>query len=158
MPFWIDTSTKLKLAIVPRPRGEDWLEDVIEQLKREGVDILVSLLTPEESEELGLEGEAAACNAAGIDFRNFPIPDRQTPESVREFLSFARSLYEEARTGRSIGAHCRGCIGRSSVLLATIMRLDGFSAEEAFERISRARGTNVPDTEEQAKWVARLPL
>src|SRR5215472_12911861 len=152
MPFWIDTSAKLRLAIVPRPRGGDWLRDEIDQLKREGIDILVSLLTPEESGELGLEEEAAACNAAGIDYRNFPIPDRQTPESVQVFLAFARSLYEEARTGRSVAAHCRGCIGRSSVLLATIMRLDGFSAEEAFDRISRARGTNVPDTDEQAAW------
>lgn len=157
MSFWIESSA-LKLAMVPRPRGLDWLQDEIPRLREEGIDILVSLLTPEEAEELGLEQELTACTAAAIDFRNFPIPDRQIPESVSKFLEFARTLHVEARGGRRIGAHCRGCIGRSSVLLATIMRLEGFSAEEAFDRISRARGTQVPDTEEQAKWVARLQL
>jgi protein-tyrosine phosphatase len=158
MPFWIDTSSNLKLAIVPRPRGEDWLQDDIEQLKREGIDIVVSLLTLEESRELGLEQEEDACTAAGIEFKGFPIPDRQTPESVTEFLEFARSVYKEALAGRRVGAHCRACIGRSSVLLATLMRLDGFTSEEAFDRISNARGLSVPDTPEQAVWVARLPL
>ena len=37
------------------------------------------------------------------------------------------------------------------------LKLD-ISAEEAFERISRARGMHVPDTEEQAAWVVRLPI
>lgn len=158
MPFWIDTSGKLKLALTRPPLGEDWLESVVGELKREGVDTLVSLLTAEESAELGLEGEEAACAAAGLKFRNFPIPDRTVPESTEDFLSFARSVYSEAASGAAIAAHCRGCIGRSSVLLATIMRLHGFSAEEAFERISRARGMSVPDTEEQARWVAGLRI
>jgi len=142
MPFWIDTSAKLKLAIAPRPRGGDWLEGEIGQLKREGLDTLVSLLTLEESRELGLEREAAACAAAGIKFHDFAVPDRGLPESVSDFLSFARSV----------------CIGRSSVLLATLMRMEGFSAEEAFDRISQARGLRVPDTAEQSEWVARLPI
>jgi hypothetical protein len=158
MPFWIDTSAQLKLAIAPRPRGEDWLEGEVVQLKREGLDTLVSLLTLEESRELGLEREAAACAAAGIRFHNFAIPDRGLPDSVSDFLSFACSIYSEAASGRAIAAHCRACIGRSSVLLATLMRMDGFSAEEAFDRISQARGFRVPDTEGQAAWVARLPI
>ncbi|HEY4011460.1 MAG TPA: protein-tyrosine phosphatase family protein [Acidobacteriaceae bacterium] len=148
----------MKLAIVPRPRGGDWLQDDTQRLREKGIDVLVSLLTPQESCELGLEQEEAACRAAGIHFRNFATPDRQTPESVTAFLNFARDVYQEAQAGLSIGAHCRACIGRSSVLLAALMRLDGFSAEEAFRRISQARGMQVPDTEEQAVWVARLPL
>jgi protein-tyrosine phosphatase len=158
MAYWIDTSDKLKLAIAPRPRGGDWLESETGQLKREGVDTLVSLLTPEESRELGLVEEGTACAAAGIKFHNFAIADRGLPESTSDFLSFARSIHSEAASGRAIAAHCRACIGRSSVLLATVMRLEGFSAEEAFERISQARGMRVPDTEEQAAWVARLRL
>jgi protein-tyrosine phosphatase len=158
MVFWIETSSKLKLAIAPRPRGGDWLRTDIEQLKREGVDILISLLTPEEAVELGLVHEEAACAAAGIRFYRFPIPDRGVPESVLDFLAFARSIHSEASSGRAVADHCRACIGRSSVLLATLMRMEGFSAEEAFELISRARGMQVPDTEEQAAWVARLPL
>jgi protein-tyrosine phosphatase len=158
MAFWIDTSSKLKLAIVPRPRGGDWLQRDIEQLKRVGIDTVVSLLTPAESRELGLEQEQVACLAAGMIFYNLPIPDRQTPESTLEFLAIARALHSEARSGRAVGAHCRACIGRSSVLLATVMRMEGFTTEDAFRRISHARGLTVPDTEEQASWVDRLSI
>jgi protein-tyrosine phosphatase len=151
-------SSKLRLGIASRPRPDDWLQTDMEQLKREGVDTLISLLTSEEASELGLEHEAAACEAAGISFYNFSIPDRGVPESVSGFLAFARSIHSLASSGRAVADHCRACIGRSSVLLATVMRMEGFSAEEAFDRISQARGLRVPDTEEQAAWVARLPL
>ena len=158
MVYWIDTSSKLRLGIAALPRWGEWLQADIDQLKREGVDTLVSLLPAEEAAELGLELEAAACEAAGIRFRNFAIPDRCVPESTADFLAFARSVHAEAVSGRAIADHCHACIGRSTVLLATVMRMEGFSAEEAFDRISRARGTRVPDTEEQARWVAGLEI
>ena len=154
MVYWIDTSSKLRLGIAPRPRGGDWLQGDIEQLKRDGVEALVSLLTSGENSELVLENEASECGAAGIGFYSYPIPDRAVPDSTFSFLAFARSIHAEAVSGRAIADHCRAGIGRSSVLLATILRLEGFSSEEAFERISRARETTVPDTDEQAKWVA----
>ena len=36
-PYWVDTGNPLRLAIVPRPRGGDWLEDELDQMKRAGV-------------------------------------------------------------------------------------------------------------------------
>lgn len=158
MVYWIDTSSKLRLGIAPRPRGGDWLQGDIEQLKRDGVYALISLLTPDEASQLVLENEAAACDVVGIRFYSYPIPDRGVPESTYEFLAFARSVHAEASSGRAIADHCRAGIGRSSVLLATILRLEGFTSDDAFDRISQARGTTVPDTEEQAAWVARLPI
>src|ERR1700743_3176736 len=53
-PYWINPGANGRLAIVPRPRGGDWLADDLHALRREGIDILVSLLTPSEVEELGL--------------------------------------------------------------------------------------------------------
>jgi protein-tyrosine phosphatase len=158
MSFWIDTASPLKLAIASRPQGGDWLQDDVRMLKDEGIDILVSLLSYEERRELDLDDEKAACSAVGITFVNFPIPDRQVPPSRLGFLTFAQFLHKRASEGLRIGVHCRACIGRSSVLLATVLRLEGFSAREAFDRISEARGMRVPDTAEQARWVARLAI
>jgi hypothetical protein len=42
------------IAIVARPRGNDWLCEEISALSREGIEILVSMLTEEEAEELGM--------------------------------------------------------------------------------------------------------
>lgn len=158
MSSWIETGTRLKLAIVSRPRGGERLQDDIGFLKVVGIDILVSLLSQEESRELGLQREKAACSSAGISFYNFPIPDGNVPGSSDDFIEFARFLHERASEGKSVGAHCRACIGRASVLLATIMRLEGVSADEAFDRISAARGVHVPDTPKQEDWVERLAI
>jgi protein-tyrosine phosphatase len=158
MPFWIETVSPLKLAIVPRPGGGEWLTEDIRQLRSEGIDILVSLLAPEEMRELDLEHEAAACASAGISFVNFPLPEHQVPPSRHGFLTFAQMLHRRASEGLSVGVHCRECIGRSAVLLATLLRLQGFSAKDALERISAARGLRVPGTAEQARWVAGLAI
>ncbi len=56
-PYWIDLGS-CRLAILPRPRGFDWLADDIAAARRAGVDVLVSALTETESEELGLSEEA----------------------------------------------------------------------------------------------------
>ena len=158
MSFWIDTASPLQLAIASRPQGGEWLQEDVRQLKDEGIDILVSLLSWEESRELDLEEEKAMCSSVGMAFVNFPIPDRQVPPSRLGFLTFAQFVHKRASEGLRIGVHCRACIGRSSVLLATVMRLEGHSTREAFDRISDARGLRVPATAEQAKWVARLAI
>src|SRR5450432_1375037 len=119
--YWVNSNTKHRLAIVPRPRGGDWLEDDIQAIHREGIDILVSLLTLEEAEELGLLAESSACNKAEIEFRSFPILDRQVPASVPAFMQVVASLRQALGSGKSIGAHCRAGIGRSSLLIASIL-------------------------------------
>jgi hypothetical protein len=48
-PFWVDTDNQIRLAIVPRPRGGDWLEDEVAHIKRAGVDVLVSMLQADEA-------------------------------------------------------------------------------------------------------------
>ena len=152
MPYWLRLPTPAKLAIVPRPRGGEWLDDEIRNLRRDGIDIVVSLLTPEEENELGLNGEAAACRQGSIEFRNFPIPDRQFPASTQAFRAFIEELRALRLQGKNIGAHCRAGIGRSSLLLASLLVTEGYSAGDAFDLISEARGLRVPDTEEQIEW------
>jgi protein-tyrosine phosphatase len=126
-------------------------------LRRIGeMDLLVSMLTDAEEIELGLTGEAAACRSAGIEFRRYPVPDRHTPESAEGFRAFVESLYAQVMKGRSVAAHCRAGIGRSSILVASLLCRQGYSADEAFRRISVARGMRVPDTEEQVRWVERF--
>jgi protein-tyrosine phosphatase len=158
MAYWIETGIPAKLAIMPRPNGGNDLEGEIRTLKREGADVLVSLLTPEEEADLGLEYERAACSGHGIKFRSFPIPDRRVPASAEAFLKFIDSLHQDLLQGRSIVAHCRAGIGRSSLLLASLLRREGLSTDDAFRRITHARGMLVPDTAEQLRWVENLHL
>lgn len=56
------------LATMPRPRGNDWLEDEIVSYKKSGVDVVVSLLERSEIYELEIEKEEFWCSGEGIIF------------------------------------------------------------------------------------------
>ena len=153
---WIDGIGAGRLGVMPRPRGGDWLEDEIHSLKSSGVDAVVSLLERAEIEELEIAEEQALCEAQGISFLSFPIPDRQVPPSGREALGFAGSIWNLLQSGRSVVIHCRQGVGRSALMAACVMALGGVRVDEAFEKIEEARGCPVPDTPEQRRWVAHV--
>jgi len=153
--YWIKTAGPGKLAVMPRPRGGDWLEEEIWSLKQEGVDILVSMLTREEEEMLGLDSEGKLARAHGLEFISHPIADRDIPTSPRETWKLARSLAGQFADGKRIAVHCRMGIGRSPLLLACIMVSRGADPAEAWGAISSARGCDVPDTFEQWAWLER---
>lgn len=153
--YWIQHAATPKLAIVARPRGGDWLNDDLLALKREGVNVLVSLLTTPEEEELGLSNERGTAESMGLQFISYPIQDRETPSNLQSFRDLALLLADDIRSGQVIGAHCRGCIGRATVLTAAILVELGWSAEAALSLIEEARGCSVPDTQEQKNWIRR---
>jgi len=122
-------------------------------LSDEGVEILVSMLTGEEAEELGLNHESEECAAAGIDFVNVAISDRSVPSDRTVFLRRVEELTTQVRQGRYLAVHCRASIGRLSALAASILMRLGWDAKRAFDAIESARGCSVPDTSEQRHWV-----
>ncbi len=151
-PYWIDAGS-CRLAILPRPRGWDWLEDDVAAARRSGVDVIVSALTEAEKQELGLSEEAKCCKESTIEFLSFPIEDGSLPVSEGGLNAFIDSLDERVKQGKSIAIHCRAGIGRSPLLCACLLVRQGFSPESAFQKIQEARGCAVPDTAEQRKWV-----
>jgi len=151
-PYWIKIEG-IRLAIVPRPRGQDWLPDDISLLRRAGVDVVVSALTPSENEELGLVEESQCCQDSGMKFLAFPIEDRSVPISHSEFSDLVDSVMDSLRKGKGVAVHCRAGIGRSSMIVASALIRNGLSAESAFRAIEESRGCSVPDTPEQRQWV-----
>jgi len=147
------TAAPYRISIVARPRGNDWLYDEVSAFSWDGVDTLVSMLTEEEAGELGLQKEAAACGAAGIQFVKVAIADRSVPSDKHAFLHSIERLVELVRGGRHLAVHCRASIGRSSLLAASILIRLGWDANAAFDAIQIARGCAVPDTPEQRRWV-----
>lgn len=150
---WIEIRAAGRIAIMARPRADEWLKMEVNEWKNSGVDVVVSLLEHEEVSDLGLQCEAELCRSGGIDFISFPIPDRGLPESRREASQIAQLLAAGMRDGRSIAIHCRAGIGRSSVIAACVLICSGIEAEEALALIRASRGLTVPDTDEQRDWV-----
>ncbi len=153
-PYWIKTEG-VRLAIIPRPRGQDWLPDDIGLLQRAGIDVVVSALTAAENEELGLVEESLCCQSRGIEFLSFPIEDRSVPNSSAEFTELVNSVTDFLRKEKAVAVHCRAGIGRSSMIVASALIQIGLSTESAFRSIEESRGCPVPDTREQKQWVER---
>src|SRR5437762_6121659 len=93
--YWIEGPWRGRLAIMPRPRGGDWLEDEIQSWRRARVNVVVSLLPPEEVTELSLGDEGELCRANGIQYLSFPIPDRGVPSTTDAFSDLVTKLAEQ---------------------------------------------------------------
>jgi protein-tyrosine phosphatase len=142
-----------RLAIMPRPRGGDWLEDEIQSWRRSGVDVVVSLLTRGEQAELNLVNEESLCRANGIEFVSFPIVDRSVPSSAEAFSEQALALGQQLANGKNVAVHCRQGIGRAALVAISLLILSGLEPADAIERVGTARGCAVPETPEQRRWI-----
>jgi len=151
--YWIPCHQPPRLAIVARPRGDDLLIDDLGYLQREGIDVLVSMLEPQEALYLGLQHERKTAEAVGLQFISYPIPDRGTPEDRNGFLGLVGQLVELIEKGKRVGVHCRGCIGRSTVVISAILIKLGVKPSQAVAVVQQARGCVVPDTDQQLDWI-----
>jgi len=148
--FWIaDTG----LAIVLRPRGDDWLENDLQRIHMAGIQTIVSTIESSEARELGLAEEGRTVERLGMRFISYPLQDRSVPSRREDFTEFVLKLGRRLQSGEKIGVHCQGCIGRSTVVTASILIKLGWTAERALYEIEKARGCSVPDTEEQRDWI-----
>jgi uncharacterized protein (TIGR01244 family) len=150
-PYWINT----RLAIIPRPRGPELLDQDMLDAAKAGINVIVSLLPESEATELGLAREEEAATQAGLRFFRFPIADREVPDNVERFNALLANLVEALAAGQRVGIHCRACIGRSSVVAASLLIRSGLPPEKAWQKVEAARQFPVPDTREQREWVGR---
>ena len=143
------------LFIMPRPMPE--LGDSMAALRTLGLDKVVSMLPADEAQALGLQYEAACCNAAGMAFTTHPITDFGLPDPAI-FDPFACQIGAELRRGSRIAIHCRAGIGRSGMAVAAALITLGWNAVQAVERVSERRGVSIPDTDDQRRFLADFEL
>ena len=156
--YWIPSPWRGRLAILPHPRGEDWLDDEISEFRQMSVDVMVSALENREAAELGLSMEEEICPKKGIEFISFPIPDGGVPASPKATFELARTIQARLEAGKNVAIHCRAGVGRAPVLAACMLVLAGIDVDAAFQGIQAVRGARVPDKPEQKEWVERFAL
>jgi protein-tyrosine phosphatase len=153
--FRIDCEPSLWLAIVSCPRGDDQLREEILELRQGGVQTLVSLLEKDEASWLGLKTESAVATEAGLSFLSYPFPDANVPLDSVTFRVFVAGLAGRVRAGEHVGIHCRGSIGRSTIVAAGTLIHLGWPAGKALSVIEAARGCPVPNTLQQEQWILK---
>ena len=148
------TSAKTVLPLCPTQKGELICPRISPPL-RQGYNVVVSLLTHQEQVELGLTEEAAMCQRSGLVFAHYAFQDElpASEEHTYDFIDQLKALYQQHKT---LLFHCRGGVGRSSMILSLLVSSLGISVEEAFRLISISRGEVVPESERQRQYVIRL--
>jgi hypothetical protein len=80
--YWLHSfENSSRIGIMTRPNGNEWLEEEILNLKKQGVGTIVSLLEQSEVYDLGLEKDPELSLKHGIEYISFPIADRNVPNS-----------------------------------------------------------------------------
>jgi protein-tyrosine phosphatase len=138
------------------PGRQDELEADLQKAKEEGVDEIISLLTDEDVAKNCVEGEAEACKRLGIRFRRFPIEDHETPPADQNTMDFLRARLKDLRQGKTIVFHCSKGRGRTTLMAASLLVMEGVSADRAIQRVRGKRLVPVPDNKEQTEWVRAL--
>ena len=152
---WVQSIEPHRVALMPRPRGGEWLGEEVAAWRRAGIGLVVSLLEPLEVRELELQAEPSLCAAEGIAFLSFPIPDRGTPTSNRELSRLLSAVHAELLNNKAVAIHCRAGIGRTGLVSGCLLHMLGVPYDDIFHVLSRSRGLAVPDTSAQVEWVER---
>ena len=141
------------IGIMPHPMGKAYLASEIKDLKAQSVTGLACLLDEREVKMTGLENEQKLCEEEGIAFWHFPIPDTQPPKSQLDAHFFILDLVKHYKEKKGLVLHCYGGIGRSgTIALAVLMHL-GYDLNEMKRKATLIRGTHVPQTSVQEKWL-----
>ncbi len=143
---------KGSLCIMPAPRPNTLAEDMTHYMQM-GIHKVVSLLEKQEATARGLAFEAHLCTELGMEFEQFPIPDQRIPKNTKAFNALVEHLYTELQAGKNISVHCYAGIGRTGVLAGSLLIRDGMEPGAAIDLMSRVRGRNMPQTQEQYEYL-----
>jgi protein-tyrosine phosphatase len=147
--FWIHP----QVGIMGRPMGGDDFLEELSYWQKLAVKTIVSLLTDEENEELDLEFERMDCTRAGFEFIKFPIEPKSVPDSLLKTRALLAHLLLQVEDGGKILLHSRAGVGRSVTLGVLLLAKLGLSFDEALAKVIQIRGVNVPDQDEQLRWL-----
>lgn len=131
-----------RLARGEQPRQE-W--GGYEALRDAGVTCLLSLREAEERRNTvagrpfpayRAADEAAACLALGLRFRHLPFVDRTVPPA-EDLAAALRLVEEELAAGQVVYVHCMAGIGRTGLVAALWLLMQGASGDAAAEHFAR---------------------
>lgn len=152
---WIEfPESKGRLGVLPKESVEEGFLDEVHELSVEGVDLVVSLLSVGEVDDLELLREDLALKAEGVKFRWFPIADWGVPRDDLHVDEILTPIEEALDQGKDVVLHCHFGIGRSPTVAALALVRKGVPATLAIDRISTARERRVLDTPVQRDWIS----
>ena len=114
-----------------------------------GVDLVLSLIEDWEVPRRA-PGLFETLARQGIDVRRYPIADFGVPREIPAFVRLLSEIGERLAAGDGILVHCNAGLGRTAVVLASILKVHGLVVDPVTElrRIYRSTAMQEPLQEE----------
>jgi protein-tyrosine phosphatase len=154
---------KLGIAMAPgrgdRTAEAVWARDLHADLRRlrhvHKVQTLVTLLTDDEIEALGIEELGDAVAVHGIEHLRLAVKDGTAPTAAQEdaVMALLHALVQRLQDGRTVVVHCRAGQGRSGTVAAMVAAALGDRPSAAIARV-RAVVPRAVETVAQEAYVA----
>lgn len=131
-----NSAAAIVLMPCPGTKGPS-MEKSLEQLVEQGVQGVITLMTPEELTRNGVDGLPSACQNAGIRWFHVPIEDDQLPDeqAISQWRSVSPAFHELLADGKSVAIHCKGGAGRTGLAAAMILLERGWAQERVVAEI-----------------------
>jgi protein-tyrosine phosphatase len=78
------------------------------------------------------------------------------PASREAVAELASDIVEALDAGRNVAVHCRQGIGRSGMIVGGVLVAAGTELSSALRAVTGSRGVEVPETEEQRRWLSEF--
>ena len=118
------------------------LETDLGWLKTEyGAEVLVSLMEDFEYEELEIPDLFQKAPELGIEVVRFPVVDGGVPpqDELEEYAAMIRSLVDRLKEGSTVVVHCHAGLGRTGLVVASILVALGNRPGEAIGFVRESR-------------------
>ena len=137
--------------------GRHWARDLTQDLasiQAWGASTVLSLIESHEFSRLGVPGFSQAIGQTSLRWLHLPITDMQTPSQATRsaWREQGATLTQALTQGERVVVHCAAGLGRTGMLVAKLLVLQGMPAEEAIAQVRAARPGTI-ETEAQAEWV-----
>jgi len=160
----LEVPGQLGLTLAPGKKTDEkdvqWerdLETDLKRLKEEyGVGVLVSLMERDEYSDLQIPELFQKAEEQGMEVLYLPIPDYGVPNAPEDdnYRPFIEDIASRIEEGETVIVHCRGGLGRSGMVAASVLVALGHSAEDALGTVRGARegAVETPDQEDRVRW------
>ncbi len=154
---WLDKKLtgNRRVGVTLLPGRKDYnrsLDEDLVSLKDAGVTHIVTLVSPDELIDYGVENLRESYKQAGFENRYLGIKD-QGVSSFQQMKGLVGWMAEAVDEGKSIMIHCVGGLGRSGLAAACYLAARGAGAAEAIAEVRRARSPRAIESEEQRRFV-----
>jgi len=143
------------LGITILPGRKDYsrsLSEDIKELKIQGIQVIIPLLTQDEMEKYGVPDLIEKYLKANFEVKQLPINDQKTPnrEEINNIIKYIKQKFLE---GKKVLLHCVGGLGRSGLLAACYLKNESLSTEDAINAVREVRSSRAIENQEQLDFI-----